>query len=231
MRWLLLTMLLMGCGDTGQKTVSYPLIATGTLGTFSAGAWEVTLDVAEVALGPIYFCATEGASMDLCPAAVNELADVAVVNAVDPAAQALGQIVGVTGEIRSATYDFGITWFNRQTSPQASAKAPGGHSAHFQGSAIRGATTLRFVSDVDVLPPQQGTLAVQGARMTASVRDSRQTLHVTLDPGAWWSDVDFDELAALGGDPVVVPATSRAHNALVLRMTTVAAPTFTWSMK
>jgi hypothetical protein len=229
MRSFLLTVFLIGCGDTGQKPVSYPLIATGTTGPFAAGAWEVTLDVAQVALGPIYFCATEAASMDLCPAAVNEFADVAQMNALDPAEQTLGRVEGVTGEIRSATYDFGVTWFNRQTSPQASAKAPGGHSAHFEGSATRGATTLRFVSDVDVIPPQQGTLAVQGARMVASVHDSRQTLRIAIDPGAWWSDVDFDELAALSGDPVVVTATSRAHNALVLRMTTVAMPSFDWS--
>jgi hypothetical protein len=41
--------------------------------------------------------------------------------------------------------------------------------------------------------------------------------------------VDFSELEALGGDPVVVAPGSRAMNAVVIGMTATGRPTFEWS--
>ena len=219
-----------GCGDTGQALVDYPLRASGAGGAFDAGAWRVTLDVARVGIGPIYFCATETASMDLCGTAVNEFAGVAAFDALRPEAQELGRIVGVTGGIRSVTFDYAITWFNRQAAPVPSPAAPGGHSAHFEGRAEQPGRSLRFVADVDIVPQFAGTLAVQGTRVqTTEVRDSRIQLDLQVEPRAWFQQVDFDELAAVAGDPVVVPMASRSHNALVIAMAALHPPEFRWS--
>lgn len=94
---------------------------------------------------------------------------------------------------------------------------------------MRGTTEFRFVADVDVLPQIQGSRAVQGARVTADVRDASVRVDVRFDPSAWWRSVDFRELEALGGDPVVAPAGSRAMNAVVIGMTATTPPTFEWS--
>ncbi|MSP63422.1 MAG: hypothetical protein EXR72_24380 [Myxococcales bacterium] len=216
-----------GCGDTGQRLVDYPAFGQGSREPTMAGEWIVTLDVANVGIGPIYFCATEAASSDLCPTAVNELAAVAAIDALESGP--LGRVTGVTGAIRSATYDFAITWFNRQKAPQAAPEAPGGHSAQFEGRATRGARTVRFVADIDVLPPHAGSLAVQGVRVSGLVSARTARLEVTLDPHAFFGAVDFDELALAVEDPVVVRPGSRAYSAIVLRMSTTAAPTFTFS--
>lgn len=228
MRLAFVLLLLAGCGDTGQVRVRYPALATGAPGTFSAGGWDVVLDVATVGFGPAYFCATAAASMDLCPTAVNELAAVAAFDALAAAPQPLGDVVGVAGALRSVAYDFGITWFTRQTAPSPAAGAPAGHSARFEGRASKGMTTFRFVADIDVAPSRAGTLAVQGARVEADVGAQTARLTVAVDPRRFWDDVDFDALAAEAGDPIVVAPGSRAFNSVVLRMTTTAAPTFRW---
>ncbi|MEZ4406296.1 MAG: hypothetical protein R3A52_07465 [Polyangiales bacterium] len=196
---------------------------------FMAGPWEVTLDVARVDIGPVYFCATEAASSDLCPAAVAEFASSGLVNALDPSPQRLGEVTGVSGTVRSATWDYGLTWFTTQRAARPTSTAPGGHSAHFEGRATRDGRTVRFVSDVDVAPMIQGSLAVQGARVSGDLRAATARLDLTFDARAWWRGVDFDEVAAISGDPAVVPTSSRAHNAVVIAMTTTGVPTFTWS--
>ena len=220
----------LACGTTGQREIRYPFFASGRApAPFTAGDWQATLDVARVGFGPVYFCATAGASSDLCPAAVAEFADSAVVNGLNPSAQPIGEIDGVTGQINSATYDYAFTWLDTQSAAQPTSAAPGGHSAHFEGHAVRGSTTLRFVADIDVKPNIQGTRSVQGARVTADVQSDQVRLDVRMDPSAWWAKADFNELAALGGDPVVVPQGSRTYNAVVLGMTAAAPPSFQWS--
>ncbi len=227
---LILAALLTACGSTGQEEVRHPLFAHGTMpAPFMAGAWEVTLDVARVDIGPVYFCATEAASSDLCPAAVAEFAASGLVDALDPSSQRLGEVVGFSGTVRSATWDYGFNWFTTQRAARPTATSPGGHSAHFEGRATRDGRTVRFVSDVDVRPMIQGSRAVQGARVNGTLRAATARLDLAFDARRWWSGVDFDEVAAIEGDPAVVPATSRAHNAVVIAMTTTGAPSFTWS--
>jgi hypothetical protein len=226
MRALGLCILLMGCGDTGQKRVSYPILGAGAGGEFTVGDWTVTLEVGRVAIGPIYFCATEAASSSLCSVAVNEFADVAEFDALSMAEQPIGEVRGVTGQIRSTTYDWGINWFPRQGQPTPAEAAPGGHSAHFEGTARRGAESVRFEADIDVPPTLAGTLAVQGLRVTPTVdvQNSALQLTVSVDPRAWWAQVDFDELAAA---PMVEPG-SRAYSALSTAMRVGTPPRFEW---
>lgn len=221
-----------GCGATGEAEVSYPIQAEGRAPvSFAAGAWEVDLDTAQVGFGPIYFCASASSSRDTCPTAVAELTTAATVNALSPVPQPLGQIDALTAEARSAIYGYAYIWRLTESSPRALAGAPGGHSAHFEGSAAQGASTFRFVADVDVLPTFAGTLDVQGASVAPTVQAAALRLDVAFDPASWWSAVDFAELAAVGGDPVIVPTTSRAYNALVVGMTSTDRPKFTWTDK
>jgi len=224
------------CGETGQREIRYPIFAGGTAASVRAvtvGEWSVTLDVARIGFGPVYFCATEGASSSLCPAAVAELADSVEVDllatATTPAR--IGDIYGVTGSIRSATYDYAYVWLKTQSSPAPTAAAPAGHSARFEGRATRGSTTFRFSADIDIVPTLRGTRSVQGARVTADVADEHQRLDVRFDAAAWLAQIPFDVLAAQasGDTPVVITRGTTAYNALTIGMTAIAPPTFTWS--
>jgi hypothetical protein len=221
----------LGCGSTVLEEVSYPAFGRGaTPAPFFVGEWEVALSVAEVGIGPVYFCATEGASADLCPTAVQEMTYTATLDALDPTPHQLGDVTGVTGTIRSMTYDFAITWFPTQTTPTPQRGAPDGHAARFEGRATRGATSFSFIADVDVLPPFQGTRAVQGARVRADVSSSQTRLDVKLDAARLFLGVDFDELSMTSGTPIAIGPGSRAHNALVFGLTGGATgPQFTWS--
>lgn len=230
----LVTSLGLACGDTGQERLFYPIVATGVApAPFQVGAWEVTLETAELAFGPAYFCASKLAAPELCPVAQAELADVAVINLLDPSAQPLGEVEGVTGTINSLLFDYGITWFLTQDTPRVHPAAPGGHSARFTGSATQGATSFRFVADLDLAPSLRGGFAVQvNALDPVEIVSSEVELRVAFDPIAWWSQVDFDVLAAQAQDPlspvVIAPGTVE-HNALVVAMTATRVPQFSWS--
>jgi hypothetical protein len=224
----LLSILALGCGSTGPSEVRYAIVAEGRASVpSSAGEWTITLDVARVSLGPIYFCATAAASSSLCPAAVQEFADSAEFDALRPSAQPLGFVTGAPGSIRSASYDFGLTWFTTQRMVTPTV-ASAGRSAHFEGHATRGDRTLRFVCDVRVTPMIRGAQTVQGARVNADVGSARVRLVVHADPGAWWRAVDLSEVESQGGDPVVIPPSSRVHNAVVVAMTASSPLRFEW---
>jgi hypothetical protein len=228
-----------GCGPAAQTPVSYPLYGVGTGGVFMVGSWQITLDVALVGLGPIYFCTTAGSSSELCPTSLNEFADVAVVDMRNPTPQLLGEVRGVTGEIRSVGYDLAYNWFPRQTAPTASAVAPEGHSAHFEGRATGPEGSFRFVADVDVLPPFAGLRAIRRTTgVSTRIDDSALRLDIRLDPQSWWKAIDFSALwrASAGMDPVLPVLIDRTdhnvvfHDTLVAQITTGSgASTFLWS--
>jgi hypothetical protein len=226
-----------GCGPAAQTPVSYPLYGESTGGVFMVGDWQVTLDVARVGIGPIYFCSTAGASAELCPTSLNEFADVAVIDARDPTPQRLGEVNGVTGEIRSVGYDLAYTWFPRQAEPTAAPMAPEGHSAHFEGQATGPEGSFRFIADVDVVPRYAGLRAIrQVTGVDTRVTDSALRLDIRLDPQSWWKVIDFSALGEgnVGTSlPVLIDRTDHnivVHDTLVARITTAAgAPTFLWS--
>ncbi|MCA9603607.1 MAG: hypothetical protein KC417_16355, partial [Myxococcales bacterium] len=133
------------CGDTGQTHVTAEVVGHGVGDTtFESAGWSVTLTRADVAFGPAYFCATTAADVDLCPAAVAETLDVGVVDGLSADLQPLGILEGDTQTVRSATYDFGITWLATEPAPLPAREAPGGHSARFLGTAVRGADSFDF---------------------------------------------------------------------------------------
>ena len=184
--------------------------------------WQVTLEVAEIGIGPLYFCATSAASIDLCPSAVAEFAETATIDALDKGDQVLGIGEGLSGEtVHSLMLDYAIPWLTTQSRPQATPGAPGGHSAHFEGHASKDGVTIAFLAEVDVLSTIRGTPALGGVPLPASeVPPADLELTITVDPLRWWQVVNFDELAALAQDDelLVVPADSTAANALILAM-------------
>lgn len=222
------------CGDTGQKEIRIPLSAVSTGPVFSVGAWQITLTRASIAFGPVYFCATEAASSSLCPVAVAEVADVVSVDLLQSAPRALGEVLGFTGVINSATYDFGIVWGNSERRPVAFPAAPDGHSAVFEGTATRGDARLRFSVAVDLVAQFQGARVVQGARTRADLSQAHRgspSVTVRFEPSAWFGQVDFDALwAGAGGQTeVVIAPASAPYNALVIGIGAIAPPRFEWA--
>ena len=220
------TVLVAACGSTGAEPFHYPMVATGAPAeAFAVGDWQVTLTRADVAVGPVYLCTTAAASPDLCAVAIGEFTDIAVIDALDPAAQPLGDIEARPGDVRSAMLDYGISWFTTQTSP-----APLGdleHSARITGTAVLGDMSLGFDATVDVTPPMRGSLALVGLHAVTDAPDEDSRLELQVDVRGWLTSVDFDALAQTGLTHTIVPGDD-AHAAIAFAMTTQP-PIFVWT--
>jgi hypothetical protein len=219
-----------GCIEASQEPLDYEAvaIATGTTSTI-AGGWAIALTRADVALGPFYFCAAASGSSTLCESSIAEVARVTVVDGLAAVPASMGKVHGFSGSIRSASYDFGISWFDTQTAATPAASLPGGHSIHLEGVARSGATVVPFTADVDVVPQFQGQNAVSTAPATADVRSSATRLEVVLDPIAWLRQVDFDAIAASGKVPLAITPGTPEHNALLVGIKNLAPLQFRWA--
>ena len=194
------------CGETGQARVSVPLTATGTAArVVTIADATVMLTRADLALGPLYFCASAIGRAELCEVAVAELLPVAVIHALDPNPQALGALDATTGNIMSAIYDYGISWLLTQNQPRASANAPDGHSAALEGVIVRGGRTLRFRAGIDALPRVAGDQTVNAQRTSHALVSHTEQLTLTVDPNSWVDRLDVAALFArdTDGDGVV----------------------------
>jgi hypothetical protein len=232
---LVLLLVATGCGHTGRDYVSFDMYGEGVSdATFEVDGWQVTLERADVAFGPAYFCATDSSVMDMCATALAELLEPATVDALDPSPQPLGEIQGVTGTVRSGFHDYGIYWLKTQARPTTSAAAPEGYSAVFEGVAVRDDEEFRFEARVRLEPRLEGTAAVIGARTVHELTVETRALTVHIDPVAWWSRLDFDSLAEAApddGGPVVLEPDSPPYDRLVAAMRVNAIPTFQWSQE
>ncbi len=218
------------CSGTGQPDVEYAAFAAPEApGTISADhGWSVTLDEATVAFGPVYFCASASGSATLCQTAIGELLSITAFDALDPTPKALGTAHGFIGKIQSASYDYGIHWFLTEDAPTPAPAAPGGHSAHFAGTAVKAGKTVHFRADVDVVPQFQGQRAAPSQAASATIEREGERLDIHFAVGQWLEHVDFD-LAPAGEDFYVISAGTRNHGAIVIGMTAEAPPAFVWS--
>ena len=223
-----LTLLLTACGQTGQERLAVDVAARGGPQTFTAGLWDVTLTEALVAVGPIYWCATAAASADLCPAATFELRESATMDGLAVEPQLIGSATGVTGEVRSAVYDYGISWLTTQNEPTPTSGSIDGRSARFAGVATTAGRSLAFTAVLDVEPQIQGTYAVQGARAAATIAPPTTLLTLTARPDLWFAAVDFDSAAASDATSVEITSDSIAGNTVRIGMTANAPLTFIW---
>jgi hypothetical protein len=219
-----------GCGATGQAEVAFPLTATGSAAVpLQDGDQELVLSSALIGFGPFYGCATRGASRDLCPVATVEVARTVVFDGLDPAPQEAGDVLGVTGAVRSVMFDYAVTWDPSESLPTPGLSAPLGHSAHFEGSVMRPSGTVSFVMEMDATPQFRGTFAVQGARTTGEITEATALLDLHFDPNAWWANVDQSEIRSAAEDPVVLGPETRAYAAIFQAMTATALPSFSFS--
>lgn len=243
LRWLFLlpwcALPAFGCGDTIGQAVELPLSASGVADpTFTQGEWEITLERAEVGFGPLYLCPASVPTGDLCEIAVVELTDSATLDALDAAEQTLPPLSGTTGTVRSAVFDYAISWPLTFRSPRPGPGAPGGHSARFAGTASDGSRTLEFSADVDVTANAVERLA-SGTFTEHTITDGSSRLHVVFDPVRWWQGVDFEALAttafedpdaaAEGVAAVAIEPTSPAYASIVHEMSAGVRPRLEWS--
>ena len=217
------------CIESPQDPVSYAAVAVQRGdGTSTIDGWTITVTRADIALGPFYFCAASSGSSTLCGSSVAELTQVSVVDALHAAPSPIGTVRGFTGSIQSASYDFGISWFDTQTVATPASALPAGHSLHLEGAARKGAQVVTIVADVDVLPQYQGQNAVATAPASANVTSGATRLEVVLEPAAWFRQLDFDALAAKGAAPIVIKPGTDEHTALLVGLKNLAPPELRW---
>jgi hypothetical protein len=226
---------LLACGDTGQEHVQIPTAARGSeRDSISVNGTILRLIRAEVAFGPVYFCATEGADVGLCDVALAELLDTVTIDGLSAADVRIGSLSATTGSVRSALYDYGISWLLTRNNPRASAGAPQGHSAILEGTAESQGSVLRFSAQVDITPLSRGDAAVNARRTSFEITSSSDRLTIALDPYRWLERIDVDELFALdvdGDGAVELGPEHQAYQAIVQGMANRAPAEFVWSKK
>lgn len=212
----------LGCGTTGQVEVSTRLVSQGEAArAVQVGEVSVLLSEAKLALGPVYFCATAAASSSLCSIAVAEMRDTVVIDALNPTPVDLAAVRGVSGEIRSAQYDFGVSWF--AASPEPAPTLEGLNSLVLRGTLTQTGEVVAFTAVLDVLATVQGERAIQGARVKGTLGAATKQVTVKLDPQAWLQNVPWNELMGQGAEVV---ANESVLNALRLQVSVNAAPMF-----
>jgi hypothetical protein len=225
--FVLVALVLAGCSGTGQPGVSFLAVAKPAETTdFLVDDVTVSLTQASVAFGPAYFCASASGSSTLCEAALGEVRSVTVIDLLRAEEQPLGTYEGLSGVVRSASFDYGIHWFLPESEAHASPEAPSGHSARLAGTASRAGVSIQFEADVDVVPLFQGQRAVPTAPAMGEVGDATGRLEVGFDVAGWLGDVDFAAALAAGDDPWVLGPGMRDHDAIVIRMVSTRPPTF-----
>ena len=196
-----LALLALGCAESSQTRVQVPLEVQGTASTgprLALGAVPVTLTRADLAFGPLYLCAGTQAG-SLCETARIEWLDTVVVDALDPAPQAAGDLYGVSGVVQSWMFDLGISSQLTRDEPFVleAAEALGGHSLVLEGSAEVSGITLPFVAQVPVQQTNATERGVPVVRKSASdrfredVNGSERALQVRFDPASWLLSVDL----------------------------------------
>jgi hypothetical protein len=220
---------LVACLTSSQSEVEYGAEAiASSVDSITAGGWTVRLMRAELAFGPAYFCASASGSSSLCGTAIAELASVTRIDALSAAHVPLGRVHGLTGSVRSATYDLGILWLDTQQQPTPDPSTPNGHSAVLEGEAVKGDVHLPFIVLLDVAPQYQGQHAIATAPALGDVASEDLVLEVHFDPARWLAQVDFDVAAARPERPLVVQAGSPEHTAVIVGLKSLAPPEFRW---
>lgn len=210
-----------GCGDTLGERVEIPASARGSdERDFEVGEFSIHLERADIGFGPLYLCASTVPSSELCENALAELVPSVTIDGLDGSSQPLPSLAGTTGTVRSAVFDFGISWTLTDEAPEPSAGAPGGHSARFAGTATRGTESFEFVADVDVLVATAGRMA-SGLALDHVIASDPSALEIVVDPRAYLSDVDFEALSELAtpDSPVRIEKDTPSYDAILLQMT------------
>jgi hypothetical protein len=206
-----------GCGEPGQREVEVPLYVAGSdlsLEWTAVGDIPVALDRADLAFGPLYFCAGKTAG-DLCETARVEWLGSSVVDALDPQPVRVGELSGLTGSVRSWMYDLGISSQLTEREPVVltAAKKLGGFSFVVSGRAFVEAFEMPFRAQVRVGQSESTELGVPVVRsgsegLAHELGETEKGLLVRFDPRPWLQSVDFRAFVerascSPGGPPLV----------------------------
>lgn len=220
-----------GCIESPQTEISYEAEARASLArAFEVDGITVRVTRAELAFGPLYFCAASSGSATLCRSATGELLDVTRVDLLSPSPTRLGRVRGTTGSVRSASYDLGLHWFDTSFAVEAAAAAPEGHSLVVVGTLARaGEAEVPFQLSVDAVPQYQGQRAVPTGEAAAELSTTPTRLIVTFAPEVWLRQIDFDAvLRTSTSRPIVLDAKSPAHDAVLVGLKVARPPEFRW---
>ena len=215
--------------DAGGAWVEVPVAVAGTdMDAFEVrDGWTVELDRAEVAIGPLYLCASSS-SGDLCETARGEMLDTVVVDALDPTPRDVARLLSEAGSVRSVMHDYGITWQLTETAPGATTDAMSGHSVILEGTARKGELEIRFETAVDVTPNREGVLVVRRTIDEHRVAEGDR-LVLEVDPRDWLRDVRFDDWVEKSfGESVRFEPNDQAWRAVVVGMTATRRPVLRW---
>jgi hypothetical protein len=234
---------LSACLEANQVPVSFDLHVAGhEVEPSFAGrdGWQIELERAELAFGPLYLCPGARAGA-LCEEARAEFTESVVVDLLVPDPIRAGNMVGVTGSVRSWMYDLGLPSVLTQDEPLVldAARALGGHSLRVEGVAQRDDVRIPFVAEVAVQrepDTEQGMPLVRkggSARFRHEITAATRSLTLRFDVRPWLGDVDF---ATLGCDtepgcaaPVRFERGGQAWRAVRTALVAGAPPEFIWS--
>lgn len=229
------------CVDAGTSMKSVELrVAGNTRSVIPArNGWQVTLERARLAFGPLWLCAGKTAG-ELCDVARAEWLDAVVVDALDDEAKTVGELWGSEGDVRSWMYDYGLVSLLTTPKPHRTEAANnlGGNSVDVVGCASKQEQRVCFALR---LPVAQSTAAEQGVPvvrvsgngnvLTYFGTDQRLTL--VFDAADWVGTIDFDGLPAANGcegdcEPVALEADSQAARAVRSALEGTARPELVW---
>ncbi len=229
-----------GCDDsstTGQALVAYTMYGTGTGTTdfVSGDGWDIHLDEARLAFGPVEFCAHVPTfeikdSMTGCGVVMGQLSVAGVIDALDVQEQELGTVQGIEGQIHSVSYDMGVSWPSTQASPKTVTDALDGFSVRVSGTATKDGSEVPFVFEVTVTPPNQGLFAVRGIPADGSVTQETSSVVVSTDPVQWLRYVDWQKVKDMydGTTPVTCSEGSTLYNSVYYGITVGRPVNFEW---
>lgn len=235
MKWMIpLIVVTAGCAiDTGTERVEATLQVRGTDASTFEGrdGWQVELSTAELAFGPVYLCSGVQAG-DLCESSRGELLEAVIIDALDPDVHELATFEALDGPVRSAMWDYGITWGLPQVDAQPSpaAEALGG-SVYLEGVARREDVELPFVATIPLRPNLEGRTLVRAADLFEHELSEGDVLEVSVDPSQWLAQVRFEDL--VGAHSVSSPAhfapDTQPWRSVSNALTTRAKPRLTWN--
>jgi hypothetical protein len=239
---LLLPLLALGCGDTGQERVTVPLFVAGTelsQPIDAIGGVTISLDRADLAFGPLYLCAGATAG-DLCDTARLEWLGSTIVQAASAEPVRAGRLEGVTGTVRSWMYDLGISSQLTQSERPFvldAARELGDASLVVSGRASVGGVDVAFSSSVRVEQTDDTELGVPVVRKSTSetfrheVTGAEAGLTVRFDPTGWLKDIDFRTYCVPEGKcpaELVIEPDSEAFRGLKNAVVSSTRPSFEW---
>jgi hypothetical protein len=224
----------LSCGETGRDYVDVALYVQGAEAReIAVPSATLLLSEAEVLLGPLYLCATESAESALCETALGEQLSVLTIDALEQAEQRRSVLTATTGTVRSAFFDYGMSWLLTKPAPAFPEELARPHSARLRFSAIfADGAELDVRAELDIAPLAPGDAAVNGRKTEQTIGKEPLALTLRIDPNDWLSRIRAEDLRALDADgdgQVLLTSDSQPYEAILQGMTARYPPQFVWS--